>query len=88
MVHFTLQEYLHSHPEVFQNPYAVMAGVCLTYLNFNFIRELSPALSKAPQSHPFLEHASSCWGRYARKETREGVKSLVLQLLDNFDSHI
>jgi len=88
LVHFTLQEYLHSHCEVFQNPYAVMAEVCLTYLNFNCIRELSLALRKAPQNYPFLEHASSCWGRYARKETTEGLKSLALQLLDKFDSHI
>ena len=44
LVHFTLQEYLNSHPEMFHNPYAAMAEVCLTYLNFDCIRELSPAL--------------------------------------------
>jgi len=88
LVHFTLQEYLNSCSEMFQNPYAVMAEVCLTYLNFDCIRELSPVSDDAPQKYPFLEHASSYWGYYARSETTEGVKSLALRLLDEFDSHI
>jgi len=88
LVHFTLQEYLNSRSEMFQNPYAVMAEVCLTYLNFDCIRELSPVLDYAPQDYPFLEHASSYWGQYARSETTESVKSLALRVLDRFDSHI
>ena len=88
LVHFTCQEYLNSRSEMFQNPYAVMAEICLTYLNFDCIRELSPTLDAAPQEYPFLKHASSCWGHYARNKTTECVKSLALQLLDRFDSHI
>ena len=88
LVHFTFQEYLNSRSEMFQNPYAVMAEVCLTYLNFSCIMELSPILDDAPQEYPFLEHASTCWGRYARNGTTGCVKSLALQLLDRFDSHI
>ena len=41
LVHFTLQEYLNSRSETFQNPYAVMAEVCLTYLNFDCHKETS-----------------------------------------------
>ena len=105
LVHFTLQEYLNSRSETFRNPYAVMAEVCLTYLNFDCIRKLqpapskirpgyyryresSPALDDALQKYPFLEHASRFWGPYARNETTQGIKSLALQLLDGFDSHI
>ena len=88
LVHFTLQEYLNNHSEMFQNPYAMMAEVCLTYLNFSCIRELSPALDSAPQEYPFLQYASSCWGHYARNETTVCMKSLALQILDRFDSHI
>ena len=88
LVHFTLQEYLNSRSGMFQNPYAVMAEVCLTYLNFDCIRELSPVSDDAPQKYPFLEHASNYWGYYARSETTDGVKSLGLQLLGGFDSHI
>jgi len=88
LVHFTLQEYLNSRSDVFRNPYAVMAEVCLTYLNFNRIRELPPTLDNAPQNHPFLEHASCYWGHYVRNRTTEGVKSLALRLLDEFNCHI
>ena len=88
LVHFTLQEYLDSCSDLFRNPYAVMAEVCLTYLKFDCIRELSPVLDDAPQKYPFLEYSSCYWGHYARNETTEGVKSLALQLLDEFDSHI
>ena len=88
LVHFTLQEYLDSRSEMFRNPYAAMAEVCLTYLNFDCIKKLPPTLDAAPQETPFLQYASSYWGHYARDETTEGVKSLALQLLDEFDSHI
>ena len=88
LVHFTLQEYLNSRSEMFQSPYAVMAEVCLTYLNFDCIKSLPPTLDAAPQENPFLQYASSYWGHYARNETTDGVKSLALQLLDGFDSHI
>ena len=88
LVHFTLHEYLNNHPKMFRNPYAVMAEVCLTYLNFDSIRKLPRTLNAAPQESPFLQYASSYWGHYARNETTEGVKSLALQLLEEFDSHI
>jgi len=88
LVHFTLQEYLNSCSEVFQNPYAVMAEVCLTYLNFNCIRKLPPTLYPAREEYPFLKYASSYWGHYAKGSTTEGVKSLALQLLDKFDNHV
>ena len=88
LVHLTLQEYLNSCSDIFQNPYAVMAEVCLTYLNFDCIRKLPSTLDAAPHKYPFLEHASCYWGHYARNQTTDGVKSLALQLLDGFDSHI
>jgi len=88
LVHFTLQEYLNSCPEVFQNPYAVMAQACLTYLNFECVRKLPPSLNPDPQEHPFLNYASSYWGYYARNDTTGRVKTLALRLLDKFDSHI
>ena len=88
LVHFTLQEHLNSCSDIFQNPYAVMAEVCLTYLNFSRIRKLPPTLNAALHIYPFLWHASCYWGHYARHQTTEGVKSRALQLLDGFGSHI
>src|SRR5205807_8860124 len=88
LVHFTLQEYLDSNSEIFRNPYAMMAEICLTYLKYDCVNKLSPTLNFAPSTTPFLEYASTYWGPYARNETTEGVKLLALPLLTSFDSHI
>src|SRR6202012_3395955 len=48
LVHFTLQEHHASDPTLFQSPHSTIAEVCLTYLNFECIRDLSPTLDSAP----------------------------------------
>ena len=53
LVHFTLQEYLSSDPTLFHNPHSTIAEVCLAYLNFGCVRDLSPTLYSAPQERPF-----------------------------------
>jgi len=58
LVHFTLQEHLLSHPTLFHSPNSTIAEVCLTYLNFGCVRDLSPALYSAPATMPFLEYDS------------------------------
>jgi len=88
LVHFTLHEYFDSGSEILQNPYVVMAEVCLTYLNFDCIRRLQPTPATEAQKYPFLRYASYYWGRYAGHGTTEGVKLLALRLLDGFDNHI
>ena len=47
LVHYTLQEYLSDNPNLFTNPHSVIAGVCLTYLNFRHIKSLSSNLRPA-----------------------------------------
>ena len=88
LVHFTLQEYFDSHLEHFKRPQATMAEVCLTYLNFDSVNNISYTLKCAPAETRFLQYASSYWGVYARNGLTEGVKSLALQLLDKFGKHI
>ena len=88
LVHFTLQEHLASDPTLFHNPHSTIAEVCLTYLNFQCIRDLSPTLRSAPAETPLLEYASVYWGRHARRGITEGVKILSLRLLNRFDEHI
>src|SRR5437868_4774077 len=73
LVHFTLQEYLDSHSEIFRNPFATMAEVCLTYLNYDIVDLVSSSLDLATLVAPFLEYASTYWGPYARNETTESV---------------
>ena len=88
LVHFTLQEYFNRRSEHFKNPQSTMAEVCLTYLNFDSVNELSPGLDSAPVEACLLQYASSYWGLYARNGLTEGVKSLALQLLSKFGRHI
>ena len=88
LVHFTLQEYLLSNPTLFRNPHSTIAEVCLTYLNFGSVCDLSPTLDSAPSTMPLLEYASCYWGKHARIEMTESVKILALRLLGRFDEHI
>ena len=88
LVHFTLQEHLLSNPTLFHSPHSTIAEVCLTYLNFGCIRDLSPTLKLAPPTTPLLEYASIYWGEHAKIGMTENAKILALRLLDRFDQHI
>jgi len=88
LVHFTLQEYLSCRPTLFHSPHSTIAEVCLTYLNFECIRYLSPTLRSAPATTPFLEYASLYWGRHTRRAISENTVTLALRLFDRFDEHI
>ena len=88
LVHFTLQEHLLSDSTLFHSSHSTIAGACLTYLNFQCVRDLSPALDSAPKTMPLLKYASYYWGEHTRKGMTENVKILALRLLDKFDEHI
>jgi len=90
LVNSSLQEYLSNNPSLFQSPHSMIAEVCLTYLNFQCVRELSPTLSSAPQTLPLVGYASSYWGKHIRKEETESVTRgpLALGLLMEFEKHI
>src|SRR5205807_1219795 len=70
------------------SPHSTIAEVCLTYLNFGTVRELSPTLDRTPPTTPLLEYASQYWGDHIREEMTENAKILALRLLDRFDEHI
>ena len=88
LVHFTLQEHLLHDSTLFHNPHSAIAEVCLTYLHFGCVRDLSPTLEFAPSSTPLLKYASLYWGRHASKGMTENVQLLALRLLDRFNEHI
>jgi len=88
LVHYTLQEFLSHSPNLFVKPNSMIAEVCLTYLNFRYIRGLSPTVYSAPPAIPFLTYASCYWGAHARRETTESVKTLALQLLSAYENHV
>jgi len=85
LVHFTLKEHLSSDPTLFHNPHSEIADACLTYLNFEGVRDLSPHLDSPPSEMPLLEYASCFWGKHARRCATENTKILALRLLDRFD---
>ena len=87
LVHFTLQEYIAAH-NLFITPHLMMAEVCLTYLNFHSICEISTTLDTIPSITPFLHYASCYWGFHARKNVTEDVKRLALRLLRRDANHI
>ena len=88
LVHFTLQEHLSNASSLFHGPHAIMAEICLTFLNFQSIRDLSTSLYSPPAAALFAGYASCFWGAHARKELNERVKLLTLKLLDCYDKHI
>ena len=79
LIHFTLQEYLSSHPDIFSKPHSAMAEICLTYLNSQSIKALSPSLYI--HNGTFLEYCSVYWGVHAKRELSEYGRSLALRLL-------
>jgi len=81
LIHFTLQEYLSVHPDLFSGPHSAMAEICLTYLNSKQVKAISIAPPPDTQSTPFLQYCSVYWGAHARKELSDSGKSLALELL-------
>ena len=88
LVHFTLQEYLAAHPNLFITPHSMMAEICLTYLNFQSVCEFSTTLRTIPATTPLLHYAACYWGFHARKDVTEGVQRLALRLLQQDANHI
>jgi len=88
LIHFTLQEYLRAHPQLFGTAHSIMAETCLIYLNSHHIKALSISPSPDLQGTPFLEYSSLYWGVHAQKDLSDNAKLLALKLFDYYDNHI
>ena len=89
LIHFTLQEYLCTHPDLFYcRAHSTMAEACLTYLNFQHVKNLSVSSSPDPRDTALLKYSSVYWGTHMRMEHSALANSLALQLLTQFDNHI
>ena len=88
LIHFTLQEYLCTHPGLFDRAHSTIAETCLTYLNFQYSKDLSADSPPDPRGRPSLEYSSSYWGTHMRMEVSDRATTFALQLLDQFDGHI
>jgi len=88
LIHFTLQEYLSAHRDLFIKPHSAMAEICLTYLNSQHVKALSTAHSPDARKTPFLQYCSVFWGVHAKKELSDYGRSLALNLLKDDYSQI
>ena len=88
LIHFTLQEYLCTHPDLFNRTHSKMAEMCLTYLNSQNVKDFSAGPPPDPRSTPFLEYSSLYWGTHMRLEVSDLAKEFALQLLSQFNDHI
>ena len=88
LAHFTLQEYLKAHPELFSTSHATMAETCLSYLNSHQVRALSTSPSPDLQDTPFLEYSSLYWGMHAKRELSKCAKLLALKLFNDCSNSI
>ena len=88
LIYLTLQEYLTGCPDLFGSAHTKMADVCLTYLNFQSIKDLPPDLLEPPETMFFLGHAFCYLGVHVGKELKELTKSRALQPLNHYDHHV
>jgi len=88
LIHYTLQEYLHTCPDLFGATHSVMAETCLTYLNFQTIKDISSLHLTPPHLTPFLKYSSLYWGAHARRGASKDTISLALKLFSQIESHI
>ena len=88
LIHFTLREYLSTHPDIFSRPHSTIAEICLTYLNSEQIKALSADHFPNLLEKLFLRYCSVYWAVHAKRELSESAKSLALKLLQQYDGHI
>ena len=88
LIHFTVQEHLRAHPELFGIAHSAMAETCLSYLNSYQVKSLSTSPSPNLQGTPFLEYSSLYWGMHAKRDLSAPAKLLALKLFDDYDNHI
>ena len=88
LIHFTLQEYLSSHPDIFSRPHSSMSEVCLTFLNSKKVKAIPANSYPDPSDTPFLKYCSLYWGVHAKRELSDNASSLALELFQELDDHI
>ena len=88
LIHFTLQEYLRGHPELFGTAHLTMAETCLSYLNSHQVKALSTNPSPNLRDIPFIEYSSLYWGIHAKRDLSTNAKQLALKLFEDYNNHI
>jgi len=88
LIHFTLQQYLRTRPDLFGTAHATIAETCLTYLNSPQVKAVSTRPSPNLQDTPFFQYSSVYWGVHAKRDFSDCAKQLALKLFDDYNRHI
>jgi len=88
LIHFTLQEYLRAHPELFGTAHSTMAETCLSFLNSRQVMAISTLSIVFLSDTPFLEYSSLYWGMHAKRDLSDCAKLLALKLFNEYNNHI
>ena len=88
LIHYTVQEYLCSYPGLFSKPHSILAETCLTYLNSQYVKRLTPHSMPPPQSMSFLKYSARYWGTHTKKDLSDHAMALALELLSQYEDHI
>jgi len=88
LVHYTLQEYLSSHPDIFSTPHSAMSEICMTYMKSELVKTISADHYPGLSDTPFLEYCSFYWGVHAKRQLSDRAMTLALELLQEHDGHI
>ena len=88
LIHFTLKEYLCTHSDLFDRPHSTIAETCLTYLNFQYVKDPSAGPCSDTRGTPFIDYCSLYWGTHMRMELSDLAKAFALELLSQFDGHL
>jgi len=88
LIHYTVQNYLRSHPDLFSSPDSILAETCLTYLSSQQVKNIAPRSLPNHQRMPFLQYASRYWGVHAERELSEHARTLALKLLVRYQDHV
>ena len=81
LIHFTLQEHLFTHPDLFDRAHSTMAETCLTYLNFQPVKDLPASSSPDSRDTPFLKYSSLYWGIHMRISQSHLRSSFLISLM-------
>ena len=88
LIHFTLQEYLRAHPDLFSAVHSTIAEICLTYLNSQQVKAFSTSPSPDTKHAPFLDYSSLYWGVHTKRDLSDCAKLLALKLFDDHNNHM
>ena len=88
LIHFTVQEYLCSHPSLFSRPHSILAETCLTYLNSQQVKNHTPHSFSDHGRMPVLKYSARYWGTHTNRDLSAHARTLALELLNQYEDHI